>query len=128
MGKPRDVEMHPFYLTHDRRYSVYWDVFTQQEWEARQAVYEAEKAEYARLDSITYDFFQLGEMQPERNHHYKGEDTYVVQMRDRKARQAERGGWFAFEMDVLPDQPMALVFEYWGGYTGSKTFDIQVQG
>ncbi|WP_257666387.1 glycoside hydrolase family 127 protein [Parapedobacter tibetensis] len=128
VGKPRDVEMKPFYVTHDKRYSVYWDVFNQQEWKELQATYEAEKTAYARIESITYDFFQLGEMQPERDHHYEGGDAHVVQMQDRKARQAERGGWFGFDMKVLPAQPMALVFEYWGGYTGSKTFDIQVDG
>ncbi|WP_188504359.1 glycoside hydrolase family 127 protein [Parapedobacter pyrenivorans] len=126
VGKPRDVYMQPFYTVYDERYSVYWDVFTQQEWEERQAEYEAEKEERARLESITHDFFQLGEMQPERDHNYIGEEAYVVQIQDRKARQAERGGWFGFEMEVLPEHAMALVFEYWGGYTGSKTFDIQV--
>jgi hypothetical protein len=25
-GKPRDVEMKPFYAIYDRRYSVYWDL------------------------------------------------------------------------------------------------------
>lgn len=128
VGKPRDVEMKPFYAVHDERYSVYWDVFTKQEWEERQAEYEAEKKAYAQLESITHDVFQLGEMQPERDHNYEGEDTHVVKMQDRKARQAERGGWFGFEMNVLPERPTALVFEYWGGYTGSKTFDIQVDG
>ena len=28
----------------------------------------------------------------------------------------------------MKGQPMALVAEYWGGYTGSKTFDIVVNG
>jgi hypothetical protein len=31
-------------------------------------------------------------------------------------------------MKVLRGQSMALVFEYWGGFTGSKTFDILVNG
>jgi hypothetical protein len=29
-------------------------------------------------------------------------------------------------MKVMTGQPMALVVEYWGGYTGGKTFDIYV--
>ena len=32
VGHPRDVTMKPFFRTHDRRYSVYWDIFTQQQW------------------------------------------------------------------------------------------------
>ena len=46
----------------------------------------------------------------------------------RKARGSERGGWLSFEMKVMSNEPMALVLEYWGGYTGSKTFDILVEG
>ena len=50
--------------------------------------------------------------------------TYDFQ--GRNARGAERGGWLAFDMKVMNGQPMALVIEYWGGFTGSKTFDILV--
>jgi len=35
-GRPRDVEMRPFYTFYERRYSVYWDLFTDELWEARQ--------------------------------------------------------------------------------------------
>jgi hypothetical protein len=31
-------------------------------------------------------------------------------------------------MKVIKNHPMALVIEYWGGFTGSKTFDILVNG
>jgi len=35
VGKPRDVDLVPFHRLHDRRYTVYLDVFTQTDWEAR---------------------------------------------------------------------------------------------
>ena len=41
-GRPRDVEMKPFYTVYNRRYSVYWDMFTEKAWNARQAEYQAE--------------------------------------------------------------------------------------
>jgi hypothetical protein len=126
VGSPRDVVMHPFYTTHDKRYSVYWDMFTQEEWHAQQQAFETEKAAYALLEKNTYDFVQPGEMQPERNHKFQGEGAVVVEMKGRKARQAERGGWFSFEVEVLPEGLTSLVFEYWGGYTGKKIFDILV--
>jgi hypothetical protein len=31
-------------------------------------------------------------------------------------------------MKLLTGQPMALLVEYWGGFPGSKTFDIFVDG
>ena len=61
-------------------------------------------------------------------HNFKGDSVYVEEFKDRKARTANRGGWFSFDMRVMKGQPMALVAEYWGGFTGSKTFDILVDG
>ena len=41
-GRPRDIEMKPFYSIYDRRYSVYWDLFDEEGWNSRQAEYKAE--------------------------------------------------------------------------------------
>jgi hypothetical protein len=35
--------MKPFYSTYDRRYSVYWDLFNESAWKAKEAEYKAEK-------------------------------------------------------------------------------------
>ena len=43
VGKPNDVTLAPFYKTYDQHYSVYWDFFSNADWVARQAAYEAEK-------------------------------------------------------------------------------------
>ena len=128
VGHPRDFELKPFYETHNRRYSVYFDLFTKAKWEQRQADYEAEQERKKQLEAATFDFFQPGEMQPERNHNFKGDSTEVIEFKGRKARHANRGGWFSFEMNVIKDAPQALNIEYWGGFTGSKTFDILVDG
>lgn len=129
VGRPREVVFKPFYQIHDRRYSVYFDLFNEAKWEAHQAAYQAELERRKKLEAATYDAFQPGEMQPEREHHFTGEKLNIEEnFKGRKARGAERGGWLAFEMKVRTDKPMALVIEYWGGYTGSKTFDILVDG
>lgn len=129
IGQPRDVTFKPFYKTHDRRYSVYFDLFNQERWDAKQAAYEAEQERKKHLESITFDAFQPGEMQPERNHNFQGDSLNMIRdFNGRNARGAERGGWLSFEMKVEPSEAMNLVIEYWGGYTGSKTFDILVDG
>lgn len=129
VGNPRDVTFQPFYQTHNRRYSVYFDLFNQDKWQAHQAAYQAELERRKKLEEMTYDAFQPGEMQPERDHNFTGERLNMMEdFQGRKARGAERGGWLSFDMKVMRGQPMALVIEYWGGFTGSKTFDILVNG
>ena len=129
VGRPRDITLKPFYQTHDRRYSVYFDLFNEEKWQAHQQAYQAELERKKQLEAMTYDGFQPGEMQPERDHNFRGEKLNIMEdFKGRKARGAERGGWLSFEMKVDKDKAMDLVFEYWGGFTGSKTFDILVDG
>lgn len=37
VGKPRDTELQPFYTTYDMRYSIFWDMLTEEAWKARVA-------------------------------------------------------------------------------------------
>ena len=125
---PRKVELNPFYRTHDRHYTIYWDTYNEKQWQARQEAMALEKRRKQRLEQRTIDVFRMGEMEPEREHNFQEEDSWVEEYRHRKARTADRGGWFSFEMDVGSGEPVSLSVEYWGGYTGSKTFDILVEG
>ena len=128
VGRPRDVEFKPFYKTHERRYSVYFDLFTAEQWDRQQAEYQAKQEKLKKMEEMTIDYFQLGEMQPERDHNFKSEKTWIDTFKHKKYREADRGGWFSFEMGVYAGQPMSMTFEYWGGFPGSKTFDIYVNG
>ncbi len=127
-GRPHDVEFKPFYKTHERRYSVYFDLFNSEQWDEFQVEYKAKQEQLKKMERMTIDFFQLGEMQPERDHNFKTEKCFVDEFKHRRYREADRGGWFSFEMGVYAGQPMELAFEYWGGFPGSRTFDIFVEG
>jgi DUF1680 family protein len=126
VGRPRDVEFKPFYATHNRSYSVYFDMFTEKGWEEHQKEYFRKLEAKKQLEAATIDFFQPGEMQPERDHNFKDLKTWTGENKNRKFREADRGGWFTCEMKVNKNEPATLVVEYWGGYTGSRTFDIMV--
>ena len=125
-GQPHDVLFKPFFRVHERRYSVYWDVFTPEKWRARQAAYEAELARQKALEARTLDFFQPGEMQPERDHDLKGQRTSAGEAFGKKWRHASDGGWFSFTLNVQSDEPVQLVCTYWGGDAGARVFDILV--
>ncbi len=128
VGRPEDVELRPFYQFYKRDYSVYWDVFTQPAWEAREAAYRAEQERRKELEARTVDDLAMGEMQPERDHHLLGERTGAGDFNGRKWRHATDGGWFSFEMKVAADAPQDLVVTYWGSDTGNREFDVLVDG
>ncbi|MCF8346196.1 MAG: glycoside hydrolase family 127 protein [Bacteroidales bacterium] len=124
-AKPRNVTIKPFYLTHERRYTVYWDLFTQEGWSIREQEYKEKMERLQKIREITIDFAQLGEMQPEREHNFDSNNSDVREFKGKKLRES-RGGWFSVDMAVTKSHPTGLVVEYWGGFPGSKTFDILI--
>lgn len=124
LGKPDDICLIPLYKMHDRRYNTYFDLFTPEKWAAEQHRYEAEQRQIKQMQARTVDLIRIGEMQPERDHNLKGEKTSAGTFRNQRWRHAIRGGWFSFEMKVLPDEPLDLMVRYWGGDSGGREFDI----
>ncbi len=127
-GKPEELTFTPFHSFHGRRHTVYLDQYTEDEWKAEEARRRAEEARLRAIEARTVDQLRIGEMQPERDHHLKGEKTGVGEWKGRKWRHATDGGWFAFDLAVIPDTPMELVVTYWGGEEGARDFDILVDG
>jgi DUF1680 family protein len=126
-GHPSDVTLIPFYKMHHRRYSIYWDLYTSDEWRSHEAELRAEEERQRQLDARTIDVLRVGEMQPERDHNLVGENTSVGDFRGRKWRHAP-DGWFAFDMKVKPDSPLDLLCTYWGSEIGARVFDILIDG
>lgn len=120
----KDLHLLPLYEIADQKYSVYMDIFTDDQWNRAKADYEAEQKRQAELQARTVDLFRIGEMQPERDHHFDGERTRTGEHHGKRWRDAYEGGWFAFDMKVLGDQPMDLQITYWGSEQGPRNFDI----
>lgn len=129
VGRPHDVELTPFHRLHDRRYTVFLDLYTADEWSKREAERRAAEEREAKLAARTLDRLRIGEMQPERDHQLQGENTGAGEAFGRKWRHAIDGGWFAFDLDVDPAQPMELLCTYWGSDGGgNREFDVLVDG
>jgi DUF1680 family protein len=130
-GSPGDVSLAPFYRTQERSYSVYFDVLTPADFDARGAAMAADRERARRLEAATVAFAQPGEMQPERDYNYQSDPA------DRQAgRTGGRGsragtGWFSFDMPVDANAPMAVIVTYFnevGLPALLADFDILVDG
>ena len=126
MGRDRDVDFMPFYRLHRRAYAVYWDLFTPEGWEKQAAEYAAEAERPAGSKRPPWPIAQPGEMQPERDFNFQGEDSEPVRLLNRPGRQGSK--WFSFDLPVDPARPMALVVTYHSDERKTRSFEILVDG
>jgi hypothetical protein len=124
--KETDIHLVPHFEVADRWYTVYMDVFNQSQWEQKQKEYEQELRARKEMEARTIDAIGIGQMQPERDHNLDSDKSNVGEFGGHKWRDARDGGWFAFDMKVLPDMPMGLVCTYWGSDSSGREFDILV--
>jgi DUF1680 family protein len=130
-GTAADVSLTPFYRTHRRSYSVYFDVLTPEQFAERAASIAAERARMRKMEAATVSFVHPGEMQREREFHYQSEpaDRGVTRANGRANRAG--AGWFSFDMAVDDKAPMMLAVTYLnepGLAAASGDFDILVDG
>lgn len=124
----QDIHLKPLYRVVDEVYSVYMDAFDEKQWETYIADYQTQQRLGRELEAKTVGVFRIGEMQPERDHNFEGEKTRTGQHIGRRWRDANDGGWFAFDMPVDPKVPNAIQVTYWGSETGPRAFDVLVNG
>jgi hypothetical protein len=127
LAYPRDVHLVPLYQAADVRYTVYWRLSSAAEWDKEKA--DAASAERERREMVgrAFDRVDVNDAQSEAAHAYKGEDTGHWDHEGVKIRET-RGGWFSYEMKVLPDRPMVVAFTYLGTEGRERKFDVVVDG
>jgi hypothetical protein len=126
VGLSHDIEFAPFYELPRRKYAVYWDVFTPEEWSKRSAEYKAEQEKQRKLQAATIALAQPGEMQSERDFNEQGEDSAPLLWRGRHGREGK--GWFSLDMPVENSRPIALWVTFGGDRWRKSTLDILVEG
>lgn len=125
---PYPIEMQPYYKTAGEEVMVYFEHYTTGDWQqnAQSILMKQNREQWIRQQTVAH--FRPGEMQPERDHHFRGEKLEWGEMQGRKYRKATEGGWFSFEMPVVPDQPLDLSASFWGNLGDIYKFDIEVDG
>lgn len=110
-GPAGDVALTPFYRTHRRTYSVYFDLVTPDGFDAKVAALAAERAAEANLDAST-----VGRVEPdtpgEREANYRSDPA--DRNATRNSGRAARGGrgWFSYDLSVDAAAPMSVVVTY----------------
>jgi hypothetical protein len=127
VGRPRDVSLIPFYQAHHQRFTVYWDLLTEEGWQRRQTERKAQRRRLRELQARTIDMV-VPETGAEKDHNQQGERSSAGMFGGRHWRHAYPGGWFSYEMKVTPDLPVDLIVTYWGSDTGNRKFDVQIDG
>jgi uncharacterized protein len=126
VGHDKDVDFVPFYRLHRTTYAVYWDTFTPEEWQKKSTAYVAEEEKQRKLQAATIGYAQPGEMQPERDYNFQGEDSETTELMGRPARRGTK--WFSFDLPVEATNRMTLVVTYNSEQRALRTFNILVDG
>lgn len=132
VGRPCDVALQPFFRLQGRRYAVYWDVVTPEQWSATEAERAAAWARQKALDDRTIDRVEIGVADSEAAHHLKfehsntGRGAYGKFMETRW-RDAP-GGWFSYELRILPGTEVELLCTFWGKERGARKCDVLIDG
>ncbi|MEI7729096.1 MAG: beta-L-arabinofuranosidase domain-containing protein [Verrucomicrobiota bacterium] len=127
VGRPSDLTLTAFYAMTPQRYSIYWDMLTAEQYQARLTDEENEARRAQAWAARTVDSVKIGDDTSEKAHNLKGENTSSGPFSSRTYRHALNGGWFAYDLKVTPDQPAKLLCTYWGN-DGVRTFDLTVNG
>jgi hypothetical protein len=126
-----DVVLTPFYRTHRKRYSVYFDVLTPAQFEAKVAGLNAERERAMAVAAATLGFVQPGDEKAEKDFNYQSQpgDRPLGRANGRGNRAGT--GWFSFDLPVDASGDNTLLVTYFnelGLPAALGSFDVVVDG
>src|SRR5439155_6741383 len=95
LTEPREVTLLPFYRIVDQRYTVYWNVYSPDEWKAHTTELAATDARRKDAERRTIDFVAVHDAASEREHGLQSENTTDGYFEGRRTSEA-RNGWFRY--------------------------------
>ncbi|MGA2542300.1 MAG: protein kinase [Verrucomicrobiota bacterium] len=94
----------------------------------KEAQTDAQKEASLFVATNAVDVVNPGEEQSETNHGFHDVKTQTGSFQKHEFRAALLGGWFSYEVKVLPDKPMVVVCTYPGDFKFPGNFDLLVNG
>lgn len=126
VGLATDITFVPFYQLPRRKYAIYWDMFTPEEWKKKSEAYAVEQEKQKKLEAATVAFAQPGQMQTERDFNQQGEESSPVQLEGRYGRRGTK--WFSFDLPVEAGHPMSLMVTFSNDARRKGSFDVLLDG
>ncbi|HUX32424.1 MAG TPA: DUF6805 domain-containing protein, partial [Gemmatimonadaceae bacterium] len=124
-GAAHDVDLVPFYRLQERTYATYWDLFTPEDWKAKQGEYARDEARQRALEAATVAFVEPGNRSEEPKFNYQGgDDVAMAFMRHRTGRAGR--SWFSYDLAVDPTHRMAVVVTYYSADRRTLPADFQI--
>ena len=128
VGRPAEVTLTAFYRLPPQRYSLYWDLLTSEQWQARKEAAARREQRERALAARTIDAVVVGNAPSEKSHGLRGEKSSSGTFAGRAYRDASQGGWFSYALNMRDAQSAKLLCTFWGSDGGARTFDILVNG
>ena len=120
--------LQPFYKIHDARYMMYWMALTQAQYQTVVDSVAAVQKAALELELRTVDKVAPGEQQPEVDHKLSSLNSYTGNYMNEFWRDARTGGYISYSMLTKGKSDLSVMARYWGNETGSRSFNISVNG
>lgn len=112
-GVPNEVTLIPFYRIYGERYSVYFDIYSKDEWEK----YQEQKVKVPK-DAI--DKWVFGNKFSNDEHNYQAWISEKGEVDGKKWVKSK--SWFRFDINVVSDKPIVLRATYYGDESASEYY------
>lgn len=117
-GIPEEVTLIPFYRLSGERYSVYFDIYSKDEWKK----FTEQKI---KIPAGAIDKFVFGDKFSNDEHNYQ---AWIAEKGEQEGRKwVKSRQWFRFDINVLPDKPVILRNTYYGDESNAE-FYLSIDG
>jgi uncharacterized protein len=120
------ITLEPFYKIHDARYMMYWMALSTTEYKSYMDSITILENEKMALQKRSLDFVAPGEQQPETDHAMERLNSNTGNTMNEFWREANRDGFFSYQLKTNKETSLSLMVRYWGAETGGRTFDIYI--
>lgn len=126
-----DVTLTPFFRTHRRRYSVYFDVLSVAEFDGKVSELAEYRRRAAEIETATVMTIPVGDTAIEHDYNYQSDPVNRPAGRANGRSSRNGTGWFSYDVPVDNTTAMALIVTYFNEPGLPPTladFDVRIDG